>query len=183
MLIIVSGMPGSGKSTVARFISKYLNLRYVSAGGLFRDLAVKMGYDSKGDKFIKWNKFVKNHPEIDRKIDAMIRKEARKGDVVIDSWLAGHLIKKADLKIFLKVDLNTAIKRIALRENLSRREVKSETENRLKISRERWKRLYGIDIDDLRPFDFVFDTTRFSQDQMKRVIRLILKTLFKGDKA
>lgn len=180
MLIIISGMPGSGKSTVARHISKKLKLDYVSAGGLFREIAEEKGYSNKGGKFVKWNEHVKLHPEIDKEIDKKIMKRARKGDVVVDSWLAGHLIKKADLKIFLKIDMNSAIERITLREELTKKEVSSQTKHRLKVSEERWKKLYGVDINNLNPFDFVFDTTRFSQIQMKRIIDLVLKSLLEN---
>ena len=182
MLIIISGMPGSGKSTVAKYASKYLGLDYISAGTIFRNLSVKKGYDKKGDKFIEWNRYVKDNPVIDKEIDKEILKRAKKGNVVVDSWLGGHLIKKADLKIFLKIDMKSAVQRISLREEACLEDVKSQTNDRLKLSKERWKKLYGVDVDDLRPFDFVFDTTKFSQEQMKEVIRLVLKTLFKGDK-
>ncbi|PNX46571.1 MAG: cytidylate kinase, partial [Thermoplasmata archaeon M11B2D] len=39
--ITISGLPGTGKTTIARLLEKHLGLRYVYSGEIFRKLAKK----------------------------------------------------------------------------------------------------------------------------------------------
>ncbi|MFQ6076866.1 MAG: AAA family ATPase, partial [Candidatus Bathyarchaeia archaeon] len=43
LVVTVSGLHGTGKSTYARALSEAFDLRHVSAGGLFRQIALERG--------------------------------------------------------------------------------------------------------------------------------------------
>lgn len=172
MKIIVGGMPGSGKSTLAKFIAEKFDYRYISAGQIQRETAKKRGFAEKGKKFIEWHEYVDDHPEIDREIDDTVKKLAEKGDCVVDSWLAGHL-QEADVKLLLKVDIADSVVRITKREGETSREILDETLKRIQNNKKRWKEVYGIDIFDYTPFDFVINTSFYNKEQMKRLISLM----------
>jgi len=176
MKIIVGGMPGAGKSTIAKFIAEKLGYKYISAGQIQRETAKKHGFAEKGAKFIEWHEYVDEHPEIDKEIDETVKKLAEKGACVIDSWLAGYL-QEADIKILLKVDIGDSVIRIAKREGETSREILDETLKRIQNNKKRWKEVYGIDIFDYIPFDFVINTSFYNEEQMKRLISLMFDML------
>jgi len=45
IVIAISGLPGSGKSTYAKLLANHFNLRFISVGDLFRRLAENQGVD------------------------------------------------------------------------------------------------------------------------------------------
>ena len=48
MLITISGLPGSGKTTVARLVAAELGLEHVYAGNIFRRQAEDASHDVEG---------------------------------------------------------------------------------------------------------------------------------------
>ncbi len=174
--IIISGMPGSGKSTVAKHLAKKLKLRHVSAGDKMRGIAGGLSIA----EFNEFHDYLKKHDEIDRKIDSMIIREARKGNVIIDGVLAGYTVKKADYKIFLKLTETEAAERIAGREKASIKEALTDIKTRWNGNRKRWKRIYGIDINDLNPYNLILDTSQWTINEMNKIIEFIIKELLKS---
>lgn len=73
MIIIVSGMPGSGKSTVAKYLAKKLKLRHASAGDAMRIIAKSRGYQMEGPGFMKFHKILFKDSSIDKEIDSWER--------------------------------------------------------------------------------------------------------------
>ncbi|MBI2133066.1 nucleoside monophosphate kinase, partial [Candidatus Woesearchaeota archaeon] len=43
MIITISGVPGSGKSTVARVVAGKMNLKHISVGDILREIARSRG--------------------------------------------------------------------------------------------------------------------------------------------
>ena len=177
LVITVSGLHGSGTSTQARRLAKALGLRYVSAGLLFRRIA-----EERGLTLEELSRLAEENPELDRMIDERTREEARRGGVVIDAALAGWMAGDADLKIFLTAPLEERVRRIARREGLSLEEAMRETLKRERSERERFKRYYGIDINDLSIYDVVLNTALFKPDATARILRGIVEELRRGRK-
>ena len=93
LVITISGLHGTGKSTYARILSEGFNLRHVSAGELFRQIARERGLSVS-----ELSKFSSKNREIDNLIDERTRGEARRGSVALDGLLAGWMAKdEADL--------------------------------------------------------------------------------------
>ncbi len=169
LVIAISGKPGAGKTTYAKEIANYFNLRYVSSGTLFRKLA-----EEKGVSFLELHKIAERDFEIDKAIDRKALEEARRGNVVVDGHLAGWVLRDvADIKIFFTAPLEVRANRVAVRDNVPYEVALNELKAREESNKLRAKVIYGFDLDDLSIFDVIFNTTRLS----KEVISETLKTL------
>jgi len=170
MIITISGLHGTGKSTVGKLVAKALGLNYYSTGQAFRDLAKEMGMNLQ-----KFSHYVEEHPDIDKKLDEKILKIAEKNNILIDSQLSGHILKNvADFKIHLTCSLETRVRRITDRDQSSYELKMKETLIRESSELERFKKLYGIHLDDLKEIkrfhDLVIDTEGLSIDEIVEII-------------
>src|SRR3989344_9000115 len=110
MKIIISGMPGSGKSTVAKLIAKQLGIPHYSMGDLQRKVA-----EEKGVTILELMKLEEKDPSIDRQIDGEQKALGTgKGDFVLDSRLGAYFIPHAEVRGFLEGNPNVLAKRIFL---------------------------------------------------------------------
>jgi cytidylate kinase len=174
MIITISGLHGTGKSTVGKLLSEELSMKYYSTGQAFRDLAQEKHMTLK-----QFTDYVEDHPEIDQKLDEKIIDVAQKGDIVIDSQLSGHLLKElADFKILLTCPIETRIKRMVERDNSSREEKYNETISREKSELERFKKLYNINLENNEKnkhlYDLIIDTEKLS---VREIVDIILSTI------
>ncbi len=175
MIVTVGGLSGSGKTTIAKGLAKVLGLRYVSAGELFRKIAMErhMPLDELSKKL---------EERFDKEIDAFVRREARKGNVVIDSRLAAFFVKRA-FKIFVRTDLKARAKRVAKRDGLPLSKALKYVKDRDKYDRRRYRKLYGIDLFDLSPYHLIIDNTHFTyadtRDKLPKYIAEMVR-LWKG---
>ncbi|ARM75949.1 (d)CMP kinase [Acidianus manzaensis] len=166
MIIVVSGPSGSGKTTIAKSLSEKYNLRFISAGTLFRDLAKKSGKD-----LISMNKDAEKSFDVDKLIDTRILEESRKGNAVIESHIAGWLLKDiADLSVYLWAPLEVRAKRISNRDNLSYNDALLKIIEREESHYFRFWKYYGIDLFDLTPFDIVLNTSKISVNDIICII-------------
>ncbi len=65
MRITISGPPGSGTTSLARYLAGKYGLDLTSAGEVFRQLAREHGMD-----LAEFGRFAENDPSVDRMIDA-----------------------------------------------------------------------------------------------------------------
>ena len=171
IIIAISGFHGVGKSTLSKYISSKYGLKRVSSGELFRKIA-----EEKGVTLETLSKMAEQDYSIDKLIDDRMKRECSEGSCVGDGLLAGWMLKdSADIKIWLKCDLDVRIKRIAKRENKDIEEVKRETLLREESEIKRFKMIYGIDVTDLSIYDFIFDTSKISLETLYSIVDLIIK--------
>lgn len=168
--VAISGLHGAGKTTAAKALSEKFDLRYVSAGGVFRDMAAE-----KGMSLSEFSAYVEENPEIDEEIDQRTSEEAEKDDVLIDARLAGWMAQEADIKILLTAPLDERVRRIVNRESRGYEEVKEETIVRERSEKERYMEVYDIDVDDYSVYDLVLDTGKFSEEEMIELLTLSIK--------
>jgi len=170
-VIVISGQPGSGKSTYARRLANDLGLRYYTTGQAFRELAKRLGVSR-----MELNEMAEKDPRIDLEIDRAAIEEARKGCVVIDSHLAGWILSDlADVLIYVKASLPERARRIAMRDSISFQEALLEASRRELSHWSRFRSYYGVDIRDLSGFHLVIDTTNLSVEKAYNIILTFVK--------
>jgi len=164
IVIAVSGEPGAGKTTVAKYIAESLGVRYVSNGELFRQIA-----SERGVSLLDLHKLAEVDPTIDLEVDRRAVREAEKGGVVIDGHLSIWILSNiADLKLFFRAPLSVRAERVARRENKSVEEAMAEIRRREESNRRRGIAYYGFDIADYSVADLVVNTALLDADGVKK---------------
>ena len=176
LVVTISGLHGTGKTTYARMLAKDFGLRHISAGELFRRIA-----GERGISIAEFSRIASRNQEIDKIIDEQTKKGAEAGSVIIDgllaSWIAGDL---ANIKVHLVAPEKIRISRIARRDGIPYKEAKKITLLRERIERERFKRVYNIDIDDKSIYDLALNTGLLSLEANVEVIRKFIQEYTKS---
>lgn len=176
MIITISGLHGTGKSTIAKLIAEKLKIQYYSTGQIFRVLALETNMTLE-----EFTEYVEENPDIDKKLDSKIIEIAQKGNIIIDSQLSGYILKTiADFKILLTCSLETRVKRMSERDSSSYEEKLKETALREKSELERFKRLYNIDLNDQEELSQMYDLVINTENlTVEEILEKILSTLEK----
>ncbi|MAG38944.1 cytidylate kinase [Candidatus Woesearchaeota archaeon] len=176
MIITISGMAGSGKSTVAKILAKKLDFKHYSIGDMRRKMAL-----SKRITLSELNKVGEKKFFTDKEVDEFQSTLAKKeDDFVIDGRLSYHFIPLS-FKVFLNAELKERAKRV-LKDN--RREekfidienAKNELIQRKKSDIKRYEQYYDINPFKEKGYDLVIDTTNLSVEE---VVKKILKNIGK----
>lgn len=179
LVITISGLHGTGKTTVAEILARNLELRHISAGQLFRQIAEERGLSLNALSMKASEK-----DELDRLVDERTKQEVKKGNAVIDGLLAGWMAgKSADLKFYLSAPRDVRLARIARRDRCSIEEARKATFLRERLERGRFKRFYAIEIDDLSIYDLVLNTGLLSPRGNVRVLESFARAYMKEREA
>ncbi len=176
-LIAVSGPHGSGKSTCSRRLAEKLGYKYLSAGQVFRDFAQKKGLSIEA-----FSREAEKCDDIDKEIDERTKNLAlTEENLVVDAQLAGWLLKeKALLLVYITAPLDIRVKRIAMRENKEIASVHKETVVREESEKNRYHKLYNIEIDDTSIYDLIINSEKFDADDCVDIIMATIKIKEKG---
>ncbi len=171
VVIAISGPVGSGKSTLAKALAEKLNLRLVSIGFLFRELAKEMNMDLKS-----FHELAEKEHKFDKMVDERAIQEAKEGNVIIEGHLSCWILKDiADLKIFLYAPIQERARRVAGRDSITIEEALEEIKKREESNKKRYKEIYGIDISDLSLMDIVINTSKMSKEALLETLIFIIK--------
>ncbi|HKE72025.1 MAG TPA: cytidylate kinase family protein [Acidimicrobiales bacterium] len=157
MLITVSGPPGSGTTTTAEHVAARLGIIFLPGGEVFRAMAVERGMS-----LAAFGAYATEHPEVDVELDGRLGERARAGGVVIESRLAGWIVRNEGLTAvtaWIDCDPDVRAARVGQREGTTPAQARVENDERQKVERERYLALYGIDLADLSVYDIVLDST------------------------
>jgi CMP/dCMP kinase len=176
MKITIGGMPGAGKTTIAKILAKKLNLKLENRS-FGRILAEK--------RKITINKLMeqaKTDLQIHKDIDKEIIYYGKNNDnFILSSWLAYNFIPDS-FKIFLYVSPREGAKRIYKNQRpeevkyFSIKETQEKTKKRFLDAKKGFEETYNINFLLKSNYDFAIDTTRKSK---KQVIKKILKGMKK----
>ncbi len=161
--IAISGKSGCGNSTVSRLVAEMLGLRVINY--TFKNLARDSGMS-----FEELASKAETDPQYDHTIDRMQVDLARMGGCVLGSRLAIWLLRDTALTVYLKASLEVRAARIAHREGGDLSAVLSRTAARDKRDHDRYKRLYGYDVDQYDFAALVVDTEKLDQEQVAQLI-------------
>lgn len=177
-MIVISGLHGTGKSTIGKLIADKLKIQYYSTGQAFRDLAHEMNMTLE-----EYTKYVEENPEIDKDLDNKIIGIAQKGNIIIDSQLSGHILRSiADFKILLICPLEVRVKRMAERDGTTYEQKLKETKLREKSELERFMHLYNIDLSDQNKISNLYDLIINTENlTVEKIVEKILLTLEKNN--
>ncbi len=165
-IITIAGDHASGQGTLANNLNKKLGYEIYRNGQYARKIAKEMGMD-----IVKFQQYLNEHEELDRQIEKSASEYAASHDnLVIDAKLGWYAVPES-FKVYLKVDIDVASKRVF--NDVSRKDSENfETieETRQKIiyrhneENTRWFKTYGVNRDDMSNYDLVIDTTDITPD-------------------
>lgn len=187
VVICVSGMTGSGKSTVAKRLAAKYGLDYFSGGNALKALAQEEGYTSdvtgwwetaEGLKFLEQRM---GNPVFDRRIDEKLLEMAKQGNVVLDSWTVPWLLR-GGFKIWLEASSKVRAKRVVTRDGISNEEALEALTKKDEQTRQIYKKLYSFDLGhDLTPFNLVLATDELEPDEVFHAVCLVTDRLVFGE--
>lgn len=167
-IITLSGMLGSGKSTIGKLLAKKLGFTFYSTGNVQREIANQYGVTT-----LELNEMCKTNPKIDEQIDSVFKDLPLQGkDYIVDSRMAFHFIPSS-FKVKLNVNTRIAGSRIMNDTERTGEKKYSTVEeavdsllNRRALEVERFKKIYRVDIDNDYNFDYVLDTTYLTPNEI-----------------
>lgn len=185
MNITITGLPCSGKSTVAKLMEKKRNFKRIGVGDIFKQEAEKRGMNSE-----EFNAYCLKDPSYDFLIDeqtAKLGKELRGKDIIFDSRLAWHFVPES-FKVFVSINETEMINRLVKSDRTGKEKFEDPVEakrtlvNRRKLENERYKKIYGVDNNDLSQFDCVIDSSNLSVEEVEESIWNAYQKFIKGKK-
>ncbi|MCK4633921.1 cytidylate kinase family protein [Candidatus Bathyarchaeota archaeon] len=179
----ISGMAGSGKSTVAKRLARKYGLRYFSGGEALKALAGEVGFkpagrgwweSAEGMRFLKRRK---HDFSFDKKVDEKLLELATQGNVVLDSWAQAWLLKEG-FKIWLEASTEERAKRVAERDGTTFDEAFKASKEKDRLTKIIYKELYGFSLgEDFSPFDVILDVTMLSEEEVFHTLSLVVERL------
>lgn len=181
MIISISGLPGSGKTTIAKMLAKKYKMKHYSIGALRGKMAQERGLTI--DEF---NKLGMTTDFTDREVDEYQKNLGETEDnFIADGRTSFHFIPQS-FKIFLTVDPRVAAERVFNARKTEERsdeapcatveEQQAVLQERLKNDRTRYLKYYDFDYLDPANYDLVIDTSRLTPEEIvKQIDRAIPK--------
>ena len=169
-VVTISGLPGSGTTTVAKLLEEKTSLTYVYSGDIFRKMAKKYGMSLED-----FGRYCENHKEADEELDRYQLEILEKGNIILEGRISGWIAHRNtidSLKVVLKADLETRVERIIKREKGDFKKRKQEILDREKSEATRYKKYYNIDVSDASIYDLVIDS---SDKTPEEIVEIILK--------
>jgi cytidylate kinase len=167
MRITVSGLPGSGTTSLSRYLTERAGFSMISAGEVFRQLAKEHNME-----LAEFGRLAEEDPAFDKMIDARQKKIAEEQDnIIVEGRLSGWMVSDADLKIWLYAPISCRIKRIAFRDQVP----DEATAKLLTLEREhceagRYLSYYSIDISDMSIYHLIINSEHWGVDGLGAIV-------------
>ena len=173
MIITIGGLAGTGTTTLAEVLSEKLEIPYISAGFIFREMAAERGMS-----VLEFSEFAEGNDDIDKEIDKRQAQKAKETDnLIVEGRLSAFFVDNADLKICLITPFDVRSKRIAQREDKSVEIAKEEIITREKSEALRYMDIHNIDISNMEIYDLIINTDSFDPQSISEIIIQTLKVI------
>jgi cytidylate kinase len=183
IVVCISGMAGTGKSTLAKKLAQKYKLKYYSGGDALKELAKDEGYNpsSRGwwesPEGLSFLKKREKNLKFDKAVDDKLLEYAQQGNVLLDSWAMPWLLKTG-FKIWLVASEEKRAERIAKRDKIAVKkalQVLKEKEARTKAI---YKKLYGFTLgEDFDPFNLVLDTDNLNAGEVFQTLCMVMDNI------
>jgi cytidylate kinase len=183
IVICISGMAGTGKSTLSKKLAEKYDLKCYSGGDALKELAKAEGYNAgcqgwwespEGLNFL--NERI-HDSKFDKAVDAKLLEYAQQGNVLLDSWTMPWLLKEG-FKIWLMASIEKRATRVAERDKITVSEAFKVLQEKEERTKQIYKKLYGFVLgEDFSPFDLVLDTDNLNADEVFEVLCKVISNV------
>ena len=172
MIITLGGLAGTGTTTTAELLSEKLDIPYISAGYVFRQMA-----SERGMSVLEFSEFAEGNDDIDKEIDKRQAELAKSADdLIVEGRLSAYFVE-ADLKLWLVTPFDVRSQRIAERESKSVDVAREEIVIREESEALRYKDIHNIDIKNMDIYDLIINTGTFDPEKVSEIILTTLKVI------
>jgi cytidylate kinase len=183
IVLCISGMAGTGKSTLAKKLAHKYNLKYYSGGDALKALAAEEGYDTSGRGFwespegLRFLERREKDARFDKTVDEKLLEIAKNGNVLLDSWTMPWLVKSG-FKIWLLASMERRAERVARRDRFTVEEAVQMLKEKEAKTKGIYKELYGFNLgEDFKPFDLVLDTDNLNAEEVFQVLCNVIENV------
>jgi cytidylate kinase len=183
IVVCISGMAGTGKSTLAKKLAQKYKLKYYSGGDALKALAAEEGCNVSGRGWwespegLNFLKKREKNLKFDKAVDDKLLEYAQQENVLLDSWAMPWLLKTG-FKIWLVASEEKRAARIAKRDKIAVKkalQVLKEKEARTKAI---YKKLYGFRLgEDFDQFNLVLDTDNLDAEEVFQVLCMVMDNI------
>ena len=172
MIITLGGLAGTGTTTTAELLSEKLDIPYISAGYVFRQMA-----SERGMSVLEFSEFAEGNDDIDKEIDKRQAELAKSSDnLIVEGRLSAYFVE-ADLKLWLVTPFDVRSQRIAERESKSVDVASEEIIVREESEALRYMDIHNIDIKNMDIYDLIINTGTFNPEEVSEIIFTTLKVI------
>jgi cytidylate kinase len=176
-LVTISGLPGSGTSTLCRALEAETKWVYLNTGQVFRELAEEAGLSLQ-----VYGRQAEADAAIDRQLDARMVQLACQAEqgCVLEGRLMGWMAQRRQLvalKVWLHADIEIRTQRVSAREDQTREQAMAAILEREESERLRYATHHDIDLADMSIYDLVLDS---DQTNANRLCNQVLMALGQG---
>jgi len=172
MIITLGGLAGTGTTTTAELLSEKLDIPYISAGYVFRQMA-----SERGMSVLEFSEFAEGNDDIDKEIDKRQAELAKSSDnLIVEGRLSAYFVE-ADLKLWLVTPFDVRSQRIAERESKSVDVASEEIIVREESEALRYTDIHNIDIKNMDIYDLIINTGTFNPEEVSEIILTTLKVI------
>ncbi|MEM3363928.1 MAG: cytidylate kinase family protein [Candidatus Micrarchaeia archaeon] len=163
MKIAISGLTGAGKTTIAGIISKKLKVPNIA-------FSMKDEAKARGISLLKFQEMAAKDKRFDIELDRKQIAEMKKHkSFVTSTWLAPWFAN-ADLNVWLYANEKIRAERVAKRDNISIYSARKIVHKKDQQNRERYIKLYRINIDDINRFHICINTEHIEPEKAAKII-------------